>query len=142
MAHGQRAMTSEELAHYLSTNPVLVRRVLAGLRSRGYVSSDKGHGGGWVISCDLQTVTLRDIYDALGAPTVFAMGNRNDNPECLVEQVVNQALSTAFDDAEALLIARLGDVTLADLAAEFSRKFDAHGKKRNTHGQAYQGHEF
>lgn len=142
MAHGQRAMTSEELAQYLTTNPVLVRRVLAGLRSRGYVSSDKGHGGGWVISCDLQTVTLRDIYDALGAPTVFAMGNRNDNPECLVEQVVNEALATAFDEAEALLIARLGDVTLGDLATEFSRKFNAHSKKKGKHDDHYyQGHD-
>jgi DNA-binding IscR family transcriptional regulator len=44
-------------------DPVLVRRVLAGLRERGYVGSDKGLGGGWSITCDLRQVTLRDIYD-------------------------------------------------------------------------------
>lgn len=114
-------MTSEEMAGCLGTNPVLVRRVMAGLRERGYVASAKGHGGGWSISCDLDQVTLRDIYDAVGAPTVFAMGNRIEQPGCLVEQAVNQSLATAFDEAEALLIARLGEVSLADLSSRFSQ---------------------
>lgn len=115
-----RPMTSEELAGYLDTNAVLVRRVMAGLRERGYVASVKGHGGGWSISCDLAHVTLRDVYEAVGSPTVFAMGNRVEHPECLVEQVVNASLASAFLDAEALLIERLRDVTLADLAQRFS----------------------
>ena len=114
-------MTSDEMATCLGTNPVLVRRVMAGLRERGYVVSTKGHGGGWTISCDLEQVTLRDIYDAVGAPTVFAMGNRVEQPGCLVEQAVNQSLATAFDEAEALLIARLGEVSLADLSSRFSQ---------------------
>jgi DNA-binding IscR family transcriptional regulator len=117
MAYADRPFTSDELAGFLGTNPVLVRRVLAGLRERGYVGSDKGHGGGWSITCDLRKVTLRDIYEALGSPTVFAMGNRSEQPECLVERAVNDALSSAFDEAEALLIERFKDVTLADLSA-------------------------
>jgi len=123
-------MTSEEMAACLGTNPVLVRRVMAGLRERGYVASTKGHGGGWSISCDLARLTLRDIYDAVGAPTVFAMGNRIEQPGCLVEQAVNQALASAFDEAEALLIARLGEVSLADLSARFSH---LHANRRPAH---------
>ena len=46
MAQANRPFTSEELSSFLDTNPVLVRRVLAGLRERGYVGSGKGHGGG------------------------------------------------------------------------------------------------
>ena len=126
MAHSERPLTSEELAGYLGTNPVLVRRVLAGLRERGYVGSGKGHGGGWNITCDLRQVTLRDIYEALGSPTVFAMGNRVDHPECLVEKVVNQSLASAFDEAEALLIERFKDVTLADLSERFNRQYPKH----------------
>jgi DNA-binding IscR family transcriptional regulator len=120
MAHGDRPFTSEELAGFLGTNPVLVRRVLAGLRERGYVASDKGHGGGWRITCDLHDVTLHDIYEAVGTPTVFAMGNRSEQPQCLVERAVNQALGSAFDEAEALLISRFKDVTLAELSASFN----------------------
>ncbi|MDO9420319.1 MAG: Rrf2 family transcriptional regulator [Herminiimonas sp.] len=134
MAHIERPLTSEELAGYLQTNAVLVRRVLAGLRTRGYVASDKGHGGGWSLVCDLQKVTLRDIYEAVGSPTIFAMGNRSENPACLVEQAVNSALGDAFREAEELLISRLGDVTLADLSVDFSLRYAKHKHTKDVHG--------
>jgi DNA-binding IscR family transcriptional regulator len=126
MTHSERPLTSEELAGFLDTNPVLVRRTLAGLRERGYVGSGKGHGGGWVVTADLHQVTLRDIYEAVGSPTVFAMGNRIDNPECLVEKAVNQSLASAFEEAEALLIQRLSNVTLAELSERFNAEYAQH----------------
>ena len=133
MAHAGRPMTSEELAGYLDTNPVLVRRVMAGLRERGYVASLKGHGGGWRIACDLHGVTLHDIYVAVGSPAIFAMGNRVEQPGCLVEQVVNQSLAGAFDEAETLLLRRFGAVTLADLAQRFSQQYATHQGAQHAH---------
>jgi DNA-binding IscR family transcriptional regulator len=126
MAHSERPLTSEELAGFLGTNSVLVRRTLAGLRERGYVSSGKGHGGGWVATADLHQVSLRDIYEAVGSPSFFAMGNRMDNPECFVEKAVNQSLASAFEEAEALLIQRLSSVTLAELSARFNAEYAQH----------------
>jgi DNA-binding IscR family transcriptional regulator len=126
MAHSKRTLTSDELAGYLQTNPVLVRRTLAGLREHGYVGSEKGHGGGWVVTADLHAVTLRDIYESVGAPTVFAMGNRVEAPGCLVERVVNAALTDAFDEAEALLISRFAGITLADLSERFNAQYAQH----------------
>ncbi|WP_296949121.1 Rrf2 family transcriptional regulator [uncultured Massilia sp.] len=122
MAESAAPMTSDALAAMMQTNPVVIRRILAGLREQGLVRSEKGHGGGWQLSCDLERVTLRDIYDALGAPTILAMGNRTEAPGCLVETVVNAAMDQAFHDAEALLLARLGEVTLARLSADFHRR--------------------
>lgn len=122
MAQHDGPLTSETLARALGTNPVVVRRTLASLRERGYVASAKGPGGGWTLGCDLRAVTLLDVYRAVGEPTVFAMGHRLAQPACLVEQAVNEALDLAFRDAEALLIARLGEVTLAELAASFARR--------------------
>jgi DNA-binding IscR family transcriptional regulator len=119
MAERDKPMTSAELAAHMGTNPVVVRRTMAGLRERGLVRSEKGHGGGWEIACDLAQVTLKDIYDALGAPTLLAVGINLEHPACLVEQAVNRSLNSAFRDAEALLISRLADVTLAELAADF-----------------------
>lgn len=133
MAHSERPLTSEELAGFLHTNPVLVRRTLAGLRERGYVGSGKGHGGGWSITADLRQLTLRDIYEAVGEPTIFAMGNRVDDPACLGEQVVNQSLASAFDEAEALLIRRLGEVSLAELSERFNAQYEAHARHRGEH---------
>jgi Rrf2 family protein len=122
MAERQGPVTSEVLARAMQTNPVVIRRIMAGLREQGFVRSEKGHGGGWSLARDLATITLRDVYDALGRPALLAIGNRSEAPECLVEQAVNAALNEAFDAAEALLLARLGDVTLAALSADFHER--------------------
>jgi Rrf2 family protein len=119
MAEHEGPITSEMLAKAMHTNPVVIRRIMAGLRERGLVRSEKGHGGGWRLACDPAKVSLRAIYDALDCPTLLAIGNRTQTPSCLVEQAVNAALSSAFDKAEALLLARLGEVTLAELRADF-----------------------
>lgn len=127
MAEHDGPVTSEVLARAMSTNPVVIRRIMAGLRDQGYVRSEKGHGGGWTLACDLSRVTLRDIYSALGSPSLLALGNRTESPGCLVEQAVNSALNQAFHDAETLLLARLGEVTLAMLSADFHQRFMARG---------------
>lgn len=131
MAHSDRPLTSEELAGCLRTNPVVVRRVLGNLRDLGYVDAVKGHRGGWSIACDLSQITLRDLYEAIGAPSIFALGNRMENPGCLVEQAVNAALGSAFDDAEALLLSRFGAVTLAHLSADFHERMAARGQSHD-----------
>jgi DNA-binding IscR family transcriptional regulator len=122
MARHEGPMTSEAIAAMLGTNPVVVRRTMAGLREAGYVRSDKGHGGGWAIAADLGTVSLLDIHRAVGGPRIFAIGNDRPHPDCAVEKVVNAAIEEALAEAEALLIARLGRISLAELA----RSFDAH----------------
>ena len=68
---GGRA-TSEQLAAMLATNPVVVRRTMAGLRRDGLVASESGQGGGWALARRLDDITLMDIYRALGEPALFA----------------------------------------------------------------------
>jgi Rrf2 family protein len=116
MAERNGPMTSEILAKAMDTNAVVIRRIMAGLRDEGYVRSEKGHGGGWTLARDLSEVTLRDVYTAIGCPPLLAIGNRTESPGCLVEQEVNGALGEAFRDAEAVLLSRLGEVTLASLS--------------------------
>ena len=126
-------MTSAKLAMCMSTNAVVVRRTMAGLRRAGFVRSQKGHGGGWEIACDLSAVTLKDVYDALGSPALLAMGIHLESPSCLVEQAVNRSLTGAFADAEALLVARLGQVTLAQLAEDFRANAAIHRNQHRRH---------
>ncbi|ULU23647.1 Rrf2 family transcriptional regulator [Dyella terrae] len=122
-------MTSGALADCLSTNPVVVRRTMGLLRDAGLVTSDRGHAGGWRIAADLSRVTLLHLHEALGEPAIFAIGNRNERPECLVEQAVNAALADAISEAEAVLLERFAHVTLADLATDFARR---HAQQRRT----------
>ena len=137
MAERSAPSTSETLALAMDTNPVVIRRIMSGLRDHGYVRSEKGHGGGWSIACDLRRVTLRDVYDALGRPGILAMGNRTDAPRCLVEQAVNAALGDAFEEAEAVLLRRLGEVSLAVLSADFHARL----KKRGIRFKEEKAHE-
>lgn len=125
MAEQDGPATSATLAKAMDTNPVVVRRVMSGLREQGYVRSEKGHGGGWTLARGWQEITLRQIHDALGEPSLLAIGNRTEMPDCLVEKAVNAALEGAFRDAEALLLMRLGEVRLGALSADFHARMKA-----------------
>lgn len=134
LAEQDGPVTSEVLARAMQTNPAVIRRIMAGLREQGYVRSDKGHGGGWTLARDLAGITLRDVYAALGSPALFAIGHRTEAPGCLVEQAVNAALGASLAEAEALLLERFGEVTLAALSADFHNRLAAHpGRHRKDH---------
>ena len=77
--------TSERLAVAMGTNAPVFRRTMAGLREAGYVTSEKGHGGGWMLARPLSEISLLDVYVALGKPGLFAIASRNDQTTCKVE---------------------------------------------------------
>jgi DNA-binding IscR family transcriptional regulator len=120
MEQHRDAMTSERIGQMLGTNATVVRRTMAGLREAGYVSSVKGHGGGWTLARPLSDITLLDVYKALGAPELFALGMATDAPDCLVEQAVNASLGQTLQEAERRLLARFGEVRLSEIAANFT----------------------
>ncbi|OWK27536.1 Rrf2 family transcriptional regulator [Sphingomonas dokdonensis] len=122
MAQHDGPMTSEAIARMLGTNPVLIRRTMAGLRNAGYVRSEKGHGGGWAIATDLETVTLLDVHHAVGGPHLFAIGIEHPEPGCQVAAVVNEAVSDALQEAERLLVERLASISLATLVQTFDER--------------------
>lgn len=121
MAELGEVVTSERLGQMLELNPVVLRRTMAGLRAAGIVRAEKGHGGGWVLARALDQIMLRDVYEALGTPALFSIGNRVESPGCLVEQAVNRVLGNALADAQALLLARLGEVTMSEIARDVRR---------------------
>ncbi|MDQ0436083.1 Rrf2 family protein [Kaistia dalseonensis] len=127
MDQHEAPLTSEMIALMLNTNPVVLRRTMAGLRDKGYVQSEKGHGGGWKLSRSLDEISLLDVYLALGEPSVFALGPTSDHPSCLVEQAVNAAVGDALREAETHLLGRFAKVTIADIARDFGVRARDHG---------------
>lgn len=128
LIHMDRAngpITSGEAAEMLHTNPVVIRRTMAGLRDAGLVRSIKGHAGGWTLLKPLESVSMLDVYKAVGEPRIFAIGLADPVPDCLVEQAVNASMTSALKKAEAMLIAQLAEVTLAEIAEDFERRFSA-----------------
>lgn len=129
--HPDQAATSEHLAACVRTNPVVVRRALAGLRQAGLVASTAGHGGGWTLARAAESITLRDVYAALGERLLFAIDLGGGNPDCRVQRAVAGTLDDFLQDAEALLAARLSRMTLADVAAQ---AHSTHREDEDGHG--------
>jgi Rrf2 family protein len=121
--------TSELMAQMLNTNPVVVRRTMAGLREKGFVRAERGHGGGWSLARPLQDITLLDVYRAIDEPAIFALGMAEDTPRCLVEQAVNAALENELREAREKLLKRFEGITLATLTEDFERRARKHARK-------------
>ena len=112
--------TSEQLASCVGTNPVVVRRTLAGLREAGVLVSSRGVGGGWSLGRDPADITLRDVYTALDERLlqgIAVAGPGARNAGCPIKRAVAGTLDEFLDDAEALLAVRLSRITLESLIA-------------------------
>lgn len=110
--------TSDTISEMLKTNPVVVRRTMAGLRDAGYVVSVGGRGGGWTLTEEFAQLTVADVYRATRGEQVFAFGPSSDNPQCPVEATANRLLETAMEAAETSLLAHLSSKTLVEIARE------------------------
>ncbi|MBK4217457.1 Rrf2 family transcriptional regulator [Paracoccus caeni] len=119
-------LTSEDIAVMLGSNAVVVRRIMAGLREAGYVSAERGHGGGWKLARPLDQMTLLDVYKSLGEPELFAFGLSDPSPRCLVERSVNATMSAAIAEATETLLARFAQTRLSEIAEDFKELYAQH----------------
>ena len=116
MDQAKQRLTSDVLARSMGTNPAVFRRTMAGLREAGLVRSERGHGGGWQLARPLGEITLLDVYDALGRPNLFAIGNRSAHAECRVEKNVNAVMVDTMAAAATLFATRFKEITLDQIA--------------------------
>lgn len=101
LAEARRGMaTSGEIADVIDVHPVMIRRLLAVLRSEGIVESRPGPHGGWAIARDPATITLGQLYRVLVTD---------------LDVVTPVGLDAALVGAEAAFVERLDPVTLASL---------------------------
>ncbi|WP_258874115.1 Rrf2 family transcriptional regulator [Cupriavidus taiwanensis] len=84
----------------------------------GYVNSTGGPGGGWALGCDLNQLTVRDIYEAIGHTAPFVIGMTDDNHTCPVEATVNRYITEALGSAEETLLRLFGEKRLSEMVHE------------------------
>lgn len=108
--------TSEDLARCVGTNPVVIRRTLAGLRDAGFVRSVAGHGGGWALARDPHAISLGEVCRTLGERLLFAIDLAAPSG-CRVQEAVTDVMDAFLNDAEELLLERLDRVSIASLAS-------------------------
>jgi DNA-binding IscR family transcriptional regulator len=113
--------TSATIGLMLSTNPVVVRRIMGQLREAGLVESTGGRAGGWRLARPAAEIRLSEVHRALSTGSILAIGLSKDHPNCPVEQAGNVLLSGALAAAEAALVEALAQSSLADLAAMVPR---------------------
>ena len=114
----EEPLSSELLARSMGTNLAVFRRTLASLREAGFIRSEKGRGGGWTLARPLGEITLLALYQALGCPNLFSIGNRSQHTDCLVEKNVNSVVADTMAEAAALFAKRFGEITLDQIAPE------------------------
>lgn len=87
-------VTSDEMAGVLNTNPVVIRRLLAQLRSAGLVASLRGKTGGYQLERPPADISLLDVFLAVEGDRVdfFALAQRDNRPGC--EPIANSIQQT------------------------------------------------
>jgi Rrf2 family protein len=115
---GPEPQTSEFIAGSVTTNPVVIRRLLASLRAAGLVASQGGPGGGWHLLRESGAITLGQIFLAVEDSALFPMPASKPNPQCPVGCTIQAALGRIFQGAEQAMLAQLDRTTLAQLVKD------------------------
>ncbi len=110
-------LTSAYMAISVTTNPVVLRRLLGDLRRAGLVESRPGNSGGWRLCKLPEQITLLDCYLAVQESPLLGLPLQKPNPLCTVGKTITQALYGLFEEAEQALEARLSQTNLAQVVA-------------------------
>ncbi|MEU7048443.1 Rrf2 family transcriptional regulator [Streptomyces eurythermus] len=114
----ERSLTSAEIAESLASNPVLVRRILGGLRDAGLVWSAEGRNGGWSLARPAREIALYDAYAAVETGPILSRHPHPPSAECEVGRHMQKLLEVEFQDAEQAMKERLGRTTIAHLVRQ------------------------
>jgi Rrf2 family protein len=123
--------TSEYLARSASTNPVVIRRILAMLGKAGFVEAQPGASGGVRLARLPEQITLLDVYQAVEKGEIFSFGSREYNPFCICGRSLEPVMRNVFHQAEAALAQTLAEMTIAQVAQEI-KEVDAHSPRPAT----------
>lgn len=93
--------SSDTIARNVATNPTRIRKIMSSLRKHGFVKTKEGIGGGYILNCDPQEVTLAQIYRALSGGTLkphWCSGNPEES--CLISANIQGVMDHFFHEAE------------------------------------------
>jgi Rrf2 family protein len=110
-------ITSEYLAESANTHPVVIRRMLAALRSAGLVIAQPGPHGGVSLKRNPAEITLRQVYQAAGETEIFPFGDRTPSADCICGRNIQPVLADINLRVEHALERTLQDITLEQIVA-------------------------
>jgi Rrf2 family protein len=114
-------MRSEDLAFSASTNPVVIRGLLARLGAAGITQSQLGAGGGALLAKPAAKIRLVDVYRAVEDSEIFALHRVPPCESCVVGSNIQGAMQPVLERAKLALEDELSKVTIAEIASEVAR---------------------
>lgn len=121
LAFSKKSMTSVELAKSISTNAVVVRRLLIHLARAGLIQCAMGKLGGSSLARDPSKITLADIYNAVNEhESLLTIPEKRKNKGCPVSCKMQGLLKDIFDQAESAVQHRFSLVNLSDLVSQIN----------------------
>nr|WP_232330824.1 MULTISPECIES: Rrf2 family transcriptional regulator [unclassified Thermoactinomyces] len=105
--------SSESIAANVSTHPARIRKVMGCLRKHGFVKTKEGIGGGYILDCDPDEITLAQVYRAVSCGS-FKPSWCTGDPEqtCPVSSNAQRVMDQIFADAEAYFETYLARITI------------------------------
>lgn len=116
--NGNVLVTSDEIAAVVSTNPVIIRRLLGRLKEANLVVSLRGKTGGYQLARPAADISLLDVFLAVEGDEVdfFALANRDNRPGCSpIANSLQQTLHPIFARSLNALKQDLGRYSIAEV---------------------------
>lgn len=111
-----RTATSDMIAHNVNTHPSRVRKVMSCMRKSGYVQAREGTGGGFILSCKPEEVTLADVYRETSIGSMKpAWCSGNEEEACVIACNMAKVMEQIFHESEEHLLIFLQRLTINDV---------------------------
>ena len=122
----QQRVTSEFLSGSTGVNAVIIRNVLAQLKTAGIVSTRQGSGGAH-LARPLTEITLYDVYKAVDCIDEKGLFHFHENPNalCPVGRNIHKVMDGRLQTAQSALENELKAVTLAQVTEDTKRIIDS-----------------
>jgi len=118
LAFAGKLLDSQTLARSVNTNPVVVRRLLQGLRCAGLVETYAGKHGGFKLSKNPTRISLLEIYEAVEPRPLIAISERKASRHCRVSCNMKRIMMSVAEAAEDAVRRRLRGITLRQLVQQ------------------------
>jgi Rrf2 family protein len=108
--------SSDLLASNVRTNPVCIRRVMNVLKKAGLVKAQKGIGGGYILNCEPNEVTLGQIYRITSSGSLVSDWRSGDpNMDCRIASQIGDVMNQIYEGAERSYESYLNQFTIQDI---------------------------
>ncbi len=119
-----RFVGSEELSKATRVRHTYLVRILAALVGHNLVVSKKGQGGGYALPRPPEEINLRDVIRAVDGPIAPLACVSLNWPKACAEENRCRARSVVWLKVRDAVLQSLGQVSVADLAADFQHGVD------------------